>query len=178
MSLLKSAWQRWCGSPQYLELRCWTTSSLDTTPTSLSSSTKHLVITFSAISEINSTIQCIVFFEKCLHSALKELFLHCLMSSSTCTPRAGCTSIASILTRDTSMLVGLGSECWTVLLMEDLKSWLLIGRANLVSTNGQVGSLFNARAVKIKQRVVLDDDRKQMNPPPYFGNPPQIPETV
>ena len=38
-----------------------------------------------------------------------------------------------------------------VLLMEALKSWLLIGRANLVSTNGQVGSLFNARAVKIKQ---------------------------
>ena len=25
---------------------------------------------------------------------------------------------------------------------------------------------------------MLDDDRKQMNPPPYFGNPPQIPETV
>ena len=68
--------------------------------------------------------------------------------------------------------------CGNMLLMEVLKSWLLIGRANLVSTNGQVGSLFNARAVKIKQRVVLDNDRKQMNPPPYFGNPPQIPETV
>ena len=65
--------------------------------------------------------------------------------------RAGCTSIASILTGDTRMLVGLGSECGNVLLMEALKSWLLIGRANLVSTNGQVGSLFNARAVKIKQ---------------------------
>ena len=41
--------------------------------------------------------------------------------------RAGCTSIASILTGDTRMLVGLGSECGNVLLMEALKSWLLIG---------------------------------------------------
>ena len=46
--------------------------------------------------------------------------------------RAGCTSIASILTGDTRMLVGLGSECGNVLLMEALKSWLLIGRANLI----------------------------------------------
>ena len=50
--------------------------------------------------------------------------------------RAGCTSIASILTGDTRMLVGLGSECGNVLLMEALKSWLLIGRANLISING------------------------------------------
>ena len=34
------------------------------------------------------------------------------------------------------MLVGLGSECGNVLLMEALKSWLLIGRANFISTNG------------------------------------------
>ena len=34
------------------------------------------------------------------------------------------------------MLVGLGSECGNVLLMEALKSWPLIGRANFISTNG------------------------------------------
>ena len=75
---------------------------------------------------------------------------------------------ALLFTGDTSMCI----VCGNMLLMEVLKSWLLIGRANLVSTNGQVGSLFNARAVKIKQPRCVGWWQKTNESPPIFRKPP------
>ena len=48
------------------------------------------------------------------------------------------------------MLVGLGSECGNVLLMEALKSWPLIGRANFFSTNGLSFAL-GSQPLKVKE---------------------------
>ena len=75
---------------------------------------------------------------------------------------------ALLFTGDTSMCI----VCGNMLLMEVLKSWLLIGRANLVLTNGQVGSLFNARAVKIKQPRCVGWWQKTNESPPIFRKPP------
>ena len=69
--------------------------------------------------------------------------------------RAGCTSIASILTGDTRMLVGLGSECGNVLLMEALKSWPLIGRANFISTNGLSFALGSQPLGTISEHLIM-----------------------
>ena len=122
---------------------------------------------------------------KSTNKKLKELFLHCLVSIIPnliyfLYTRAGCTSIASILTRDTSMLVGLGSECWTVLFMEDLKSWLLISRANLILTNGLSFTLWSqpfdyqrlwvtlqdcmVRQAGGREQVILSKTRVKMSP--------------